>query len=115
MLRAWKNTHNVLMSGILLDTTAYRFLLNYEHADKSYTYYDWLSRDYFKFLLDHAEQVNWEKPGNTGYVKREFSIKSDAQFAYDKALEALDDYSKGYSYYWHQDWRAIYGTKFPES
>ena len=115
MLRAWKNTHTALMSGILLDTTAYRFLQNYEHADKSYTYYDWMSRDYFKFLLDHAEQDNWEKPGNTGYVKREYCIKDDAQFAYDKALEALSDYSKNFKYCWHSDWRAIYGSKFPES
>lgn len=115
MLRAWKNKHNVLMSGILLDTTAYRFLKDYEYADKSYTYYDWMSRDYFKFLLDHADQVNWEKPGGTGYVKREYSIKADAQFAYDKTLEALSDYSKNYKYCWCLDWRAIYGTKFPES
>lgn len=115
MLRAWKNTHTVLMSGILLDTIAYRFLLTYEYADKSYVYYDWVSRDFFKYLLDHVEQVSWEKPGNTGYVKREYSIKNDVQFAYDKSLEALSDYSKNYKYCWHSDWRAIYGTKFPES
>lgn len=115
MLRSWKSKHTVLMSGILLDTTAYRFLQNYEYADKSFSYYDWMSRDYFKFLLDHADQVYWEKPGDTGYVKREYSIKADASFAYNKALEALVDYDKGYSYSWHQDWREIYGTRFPES
>lgn len=115
MLRAWKSKHTVLMSGILLDTTAYRFMLNYEYADKSFEYYDWMSRDYFKYLLDHADQVYWNKPGDTGRVKREYSIRSDAQFAYDKALEAIEDYSKDYSYCWHQDWREIYGTKFPNS
>lgn len=115
MLRSWKSEHTVLMSGILLDTTAYRFLQNYEYADKSYSYYDWMSRDYFKFLLDHADQVYWEKPGDTGCVKREFSIKTDASFAYNKALEALADYGKGYGYSWHQDWREIYGTRFPEA
>ena len=103
------------MSGILLDTTAYRFMLNYEYADKSFEYYDWMSRDYFKYLLDHAGQVYWNKPGDTGRIKREYSIRSDAQFAYDKALEAIEDYSKDYSYCWHQDWREIYGAKFPNS
>ena len=115
MLRAWKSKHTVLMSGILLDTTAYRFMLNYEYADKSFEYYDWMSRDYFKYLLDHVGQVYWNKPGDTGRIKREYSIRSDAQFAYDKALEAIEDYSKDYSYCWHQDWREIYGAKFPNS
>lgn len=115
MLRSWKSKHTVLMSGILLDTTAYRFLVDYEYADKSYSYYDWMSRDYFKYLLDNADKVYWDKPGNTGTVKREHSIKGDAEYAYNKACEALDDYSKGYRYCWHEDWRNIYGTRFPES
>ena len=115
MLRAWKSKHTVLMSGILLDTTAYRFLQGYEYADKSLEYYDWMSRDYFKFLLDNADQTYWDKPGDTGYVKREYSIKSDAEFAYNKAVEAIADYGNGYSSCWHQEWREIYGTRFPES
>jgi len=115
MLRAWKSKHTVLMSGILLDTTAYRFMQSYEYADKSYSYYDWMSRDYFKYLLDNSEKVYWDKPGDTGTVKREYSIKGDAEDAYNKACEALEHYSKDYSYSWHQDWRSIYGTGFPES
>ena len=115
MLRAWKSKHTVLMSGILLDTTAYRFMQSYEYADKSYSYYDWISRDYFKYLLDNSERVYWDKPGDTGTVKREYSIRGDAEDAYNKACEALDHYSKDYSHSWHQDWRSIYGTGFPES
>lgn len=115
MLRAWKEKHSVLMSGILLDTTAYRFIQEYEYADKPCSYLDWMSRDYFKYLLDHAEQVYWDKPGDTGSIKREYSIKYDAENAYNKALEAIEDYSKGLFYCWHEDWREIYGSKFPES
>ena len=114
MLRAWKNKHTVLMSGILLDTTAYRFLLSYGYADKSYEYYDWMARDYFKYLVEHADDSFWDKPGNTGFVKRDYYIKKDAQFAYDKAKEAIDDYSKEFAYCWHEDWRNIFGTNFPE-
>lgn len=114
MLRAWKSTHTVLMSGILLDTIAYRFLTDYKYADKSFSYYDWMSRDCFKYILDNADKLFWKKPGNTGTVKREFSIKDDAEYAYNKACEAIDDYSKGYRYCWHEDWRDIYGTRFPD-
>ena len=45
MVRAWNYQHTVLMSGILIDTIAYRFIQNYEYADKSFVYYDWMSRD----------------------------------------------------------------------
>lgn len=115
MLRAWKNKHTVLMSGILLDTTVYRFLQSYEYAGKSFTYYDWMLRDYFKYLLDNADKTYWDKPGDTGVVKREYSIRADARHAYNKALEALEAYSNDYTYSWHNDWRDIFGSKFPES
>ena len=114
MLRAWKSKNTVLMSGILLDTTAYRFMQNYKYADKSFSYYDWISRDYFKYLFDNSEKVYWDKPGNTGIVKRKYSIKSEAEYAYNMACEAIDDFSKGYRYCWSEDWRSIYGTRFPE-
>lgn len=114
MARAWKNEHQVLMSGILIDTTAYRFMQNYEYAENSYTYFDWMSRDYFKYLYDNAEKIFWDKPGE-GYIKRKYSIKNDAKFAYEKACEAIEDAQKGYDYCWHSEWREIYGSKFPES
>lgn len=114
MLRAWKDKHTVLMSGILLDTTVYRFLQSYEYADKPFSFYDWIVRDYFRFLLDNADQTYWGKPGETGFVKREYSIRADADYAYNKALEAISDYDNGYAYCWHQDWRDIFGSKFPE-
>ena len=114
MIRAWNSKHTVLMSGILIDTIAYKFLQGYQYADKSYTYYDWMSRDFFQYLIDHADQTYWLKPGSNGRVYKEYSFKADAEAAHSKCLEALDDYSKDYAYCWHQDWREIYGTKFPE-
>ena len=113
MLRAWKNQHTALMSGILLDTTVYRFLQSYEYAGNSFTYYDWMLRDYFKYLLDNADKTYWDKPGDTGGVKREYSIRDDARYAYNKALEALEAYRNDYTYSWHKNWRDIFGTKFP--
>ena len=115
MIRAWNSKHIVLMSGILIDTIAYRFIQDYQYADKSFTYYDWMSRDFFKYLLDNADKTYWLKPGSNERVYKKYSFKSDAEKAYNKCLEALDDYDKDYVYSWHQDWRGIYGSKFPES
>ncbi len=117
MARAWKANKTVLMSGILIDSMAYDFMAGYEYAEESYTYYDWLSRDFFKFIVDNTYRRYWNTPGDVWQVENEYqqSVKKDAQFAYYKALEALDDYRKGYSYCWHNEWREIYGTRFPES
>ena len=93
----------------------YRFIQDYQYADKSYAYYDWMSRDFFKYLLDNADKAYWLKPGSNEHVYKKYSFKSDAEKAYNKCLEALEDYSKDYTYCWHQDWREIYRNKFPES
>jgi len=40
MARAWKNKCDVSMSGILIDTLAYKFIGDWQYKDKSYLYYD---------------------------------------------------------------------------
>lgn len=113
MARAWNSNMNVFMSGILIDTIAYRFMQDYEYADKSYFYYDWLSRDFFKYLYDNADKEYWVKFGDNKHVKKQYSFKNEAKKAYELSLSAIDAYDKGYSYTWHSKWRGIYGTKFP--
>lgn len=101
------------MPGILIDTIAFRFLSNYEYADKSYEYYDWMSRDFFKYLYDNADKDYWIKPGSGEIVYKKYTFKNDAKIAYEICLEAIEDYSKGFRYSWHENWRKIYGSKFP--
>lgn len=113
MMRAWNAQKGVLMSGILIDTLAYRFMLQYEHADKSFTYYDWMSRDFFQYLVDVSGQSFWLKPGSSQRVYDKYGFKREATEAYAKCLEALTHYDKDYYYLWHDDWRIIYGSKFP--
>lgn len=84
-----------------------------EYADKSYFYYDWLSRDFFKYLYDNADKEYWVKFGDNKHVKKQYSFKNEAKNAYELSLSAIDAYDKGYSYTWHSKWREIYGTKFP--
>ena len=114
MARAWNSNMSVLMSGILIDTIAYRFMQSYEYADKSYSYFDWLSRDFFKYLYDNADKEYWIKFGdNKQHVTKKYSFKSEAKNAYDLSIAAISAANKDYSYTWHSKWREIYGTKFP--
>jgi len=60
--------------------------------------------------------------GNEGFVDVIYIDppynRGEEDFCYnDKFVDKEDGYkhSKDYSYSWHQDWRSIYGTGFPES
>lgn len=113
MARAWKKQCNVNISGILIDTLAYRFLKNYEYKDKTFVYYDWMSRDFFKYLSElDKEQYKWLVPGSDRYIYEYNNFKHKAKTAYNLACEAIS-YEKHYYYSAKSKWREIYGTKFP--
>lgn len=114
MARAWKNNCNVPMSGILIDTLAYKFIKEWQYKDKSYVYYDWMSRDFFKYLKDISEsQTYWFRPGSNRIIYKDGDFNKKASQAYEKSLEAIENDIKGYQYTAKQKWREIYGTKFP--
>ena len=113
MMRAWNATKCVLMPGILIDTLAYRFMQQYEYADKSYSYYDWMSRDFFQYMVEVSNQDYWLKPGSNQRVYAKYGFKREAEEARAKCLDALEYYNKNYNYLWNDKWREIYGNKFP--
>lgn len=112
MLREWKDEKNVDISGYAIDTLAYNFIKYWDNKDKSYMYYDWMTRDFFKFLSEQNESAVLYAPGsyNTLYIGTRFNNKANT--AYEKAKEAIADENK-YSSYAKSEWREIYGTKFP--
>lgn len=115
MTRAWKGKCNVPMSGILIDTLAYRFINDWKYKDKSYVYYDYMSRDFFEYLKDlDKEQNYWFAPGSSRYVWKTGNFQTKAKTAYDNALAAISYENNNCSYSSKQKWREIYGTKFPE-
>ena len=57
------------MGGLLIDTMAYNFMSNWGYKDKSYLYYDYMSRDFFKYLSElNDQQEYWLSPGARQYV-----------------------------------------------
>lgn len=113
MARAWKNKHGVYMGGLLIDTLAYNFLKSTEYYDeKSFSYYDEMCRDFFKFLYDQPkDQTEYGALGSRQRVKVKKSFKRKSKKAYDLAIEAIDatsDKSK------HNKWRDVFGNDFPK-
>lgn len=112
MLREWKDMKNVDISGYAIDTLAYNFIKYWNNRDKSYTYYDWMTRDFFKFLSEQDEYAILLTPGSSNrlFIGKRFNNKANT--AYEKTKEAIADEEK-YPSIAKKEWSEIYGTKFP--
>lgn len=113
MVRAWRDHNSVYMGGLLVDTFCYRFIDDWAHADKSYFYYDYITRDFFKYLKDEDDsKAYWLAPGSNQHVNRKGKFNSKAKKAYELALEAIAHEVKGEDYSANKKWREIYGYSF---
>lgn len=116
MMRAWKREWNVPIGGMLIDTLAYQFIENYQYRDKSYVYYDWMCRDFFKWMAEQDEnQEYWRAPGSGQYVWGKGLFQYKAKRCYNLSLEAIDHEMASPKREWSakQKWREIFGTDFP--
>lgn len=114
MARSWKGYCSVPIKGLLIDTLAYRFLIDYAHKNQSYLYYDFMSRDFFKYLKEQkSDQTVWYAVGSLQNIYNSENFRYKATVAYNKSLEAiqLETDSKGWSA--KQKWIEIYGNRFP--
>ena len=113
MMRSWKGQCYVPISGILIDTLAYNFINTWEYKDKSYLYYDYMSRDFFLYLKDmDKEKQYWLAPGSGKRVYKSGNFQTKAAAAYNNALDAIAYESKGMPVSAKNKWRDIYGSKF---
>lgn len=113
MIRAWRNKWNVPMGGLLIDTFSHRFLGNWKYSDKSFLYYDWMSRDFFEFLSNEDDtKAYWYAVGSNQLIYRKGNFSYKAKQCYNIALEAIEK-ENDYPYTAKSKWREIYGTQFP--
>ena len=113
MARAWRDQNNVSMSGMLIDTLAYQFINGWAYKDKSYVYYDWMTRDFFAFLAGQdAGKTYWTAPGSGSWVYGS-GFQYKARQAELRTKEAIDYQQNNYDYSAKQLYRGIYGTDFP--
>jgi hypothetical protein len=111
MARAWKNKHGVGVGGLLIDTLAYNFMKSTDYYDdKSYLHFDYLSRDFFKFLADEPDKDHYKAPGSNQNVKVKMKFQKQASDAYEKSVEAIKLDGKDSA---NKKWRNVYGSNFP--
>lgn len=116
MARAWKDEHNVPMGGLLIDTLANSFLRNWAYRQKSYTYYDWMARDFFNSLANQdPNQSYWRALGSGQYIYRKGNFEYKAKQARNLAQEAIDCQLDAVTSTRRSrlKWREIFGDAYP--
>lgn len=113
MARAWKNHHGVVMGGLLIDTLAYNFLKSTtDYDNKSYLYYDWMCRDFFKYLSNQPKKDRYAALGSGQHVKVKKDFRKAAEKAYNLSLKAIEA-SKNEETDANKKWKKIFGRNFP--
>ena len=114
MVRAWRDHNSVSMSGMLIDTLAYQFMANWTYKDRSYLYYDYLTRDFFSYLgqLDR-NRTHWLAPGSGSYVYRSGAFELKARLTAEVALAAVQSLHAEQFWAARQKFRQVYGDLFP--
>ncbi|GAA1676193.1 nucleotidyltransferase [Glycomyces endophyticus] len=113
MARAWKNSHGVVMGGLLMDTLAYNFFKDATEYEKAKTSsYDLIVRDFFEFLSEEEDHEYYAAlgSGQRVYVKRPFQRR--AKKAYKLCLEAIEAEGKSAV---NQKWKAVFGRPVPSA
>jgi hypothetical protein len=117
MMRDWKNKWSVPIGGLLLDTLAYQFIESWEYRDKSFFYYDYMCRDFFKWMaMQDENQTYWRALGSGQYVWGKGIFQYKAKRCYTLALEAIVHETATPKREWSakQKWREIFTTNFPD-
>ena len=113
MVRAWRDNNNVSMSGMLIDTLAFQFIANWEYKDKSYRYYDYLTRDFFAFLGQQDRNKDyWLAPGSGSWVYRSGAFELKARPTAAVAVEAISNLEAQQFWAAKQKYRQVYGSLF---
>lgn len=112
LARAWKNEHDVIMGGLLIDTLAWRFLSDNDEYLSTTNHPDYMMRDFFKYLSDLPKQESWNALGSNQRVKVKKNFQSKAKEAYELCCKAIDESDENKA---RKKWRAVFGKFVPLS
>ncbi len=112
MLKRWQEVCNVPLKSFWLELLAIEFLENWEYRAKSELYYDWMMRDFFKWLSLKGGHYIFA-PGTYEIMNLGNSWVTKAESAYSRALNAIENESGGYTYLAGDEWQKIFGDFIP--
>lgn len=112
MLKTWQANCSAPLKSFQLELLSAKFLEQWSQAGKSSVYYDWMTRDFFAYLLQQS-YVTLYAPGTWESVPLGNDWKSKAQSAHDRAAQATQYELDKYPYLAGSEWQKIFGTDIP--
>jgi hypothetical protein len=111
LARAWKNAHGVVMGGLLIDTLAYNFFQSTtDYDDVTTITYDYMVRDFFKFLSEEEDHQHYAALGSGQRVKVKKRFQRKAKRTHELCLDAIAAEGKSTA---NKKWKAVFGRPVP--
>lgn len=111
IVKRWKYYNNVPIKSLALELLVTNFLSTYKYKNESFIYYDWMLRDFFKFLLScKNKKIKLPNSYNTIELGSQWEYK--AKIAYQCAIDAIKydkDGKKNLAIY---EWKKLFGYYF---
>jgi hypothetical protein len=115
MMKCWQGVCNVWsLKSFWIELLVTEFLGTYQYADKGTVYYDWMVRDFFRFLWNRANGFAFV-PGTGEVINLGDDWKSRVESAYSRAVKAIEYEEGGYPYLAGEEWQKIFGSFMPSA
>ena len=115
IMKKWQDHCSVPLKSFWIELVAIEFISTWEHRGKTTVYYDWMVRDFFKYLIGRA----WGSasvPGTYETIQLGNDWESKAESAHGRAVKACD-YEASQSPTQNTDawweWHNIFGDDVP--
>ncbi|WP_341859850.1 hypothetical protein WKH79_05445 [Qipengyuania sp. GPGPB31] len=113
MLKVWQRHCNVPLRSFLIELTSVGFLDNWGSSGKSSTYYDWMIRDYFQYLL-RLQNGTAYAPGTGEAISLGDAWASRAETALARARRGCEFESAELIISAGEEWQKIFGANIPK-
>lgn len=113
MMKRWQAHRNVPIKSFWLELIGIDFLSGWEYSDKSKVYYDWMVRDFLKYLEGKANGTVYA-PGTLEAMNLGDAWLSKARTARQRAERACDNEGDN-PITAGEEWQQIFGTDIPKS
>lgn len=112
MLKKWISNCNVSIKSVVIERLLIEFLRISIYSKNSFVYYDYLTRDFFKFLIDSKNKYV-SLPGINEDIAIGDSWLSKAETAYKRACKACDYEAAKKDFDAAYEWKKIFGNDYP--
>lgn len=114
MMKKWADNCSVPIKSVVLERLTIEFLRHYHYASHSFSFYDWMVRDFLAFLLRQKNTTIYMPGINENIFIGDIWL-SKATTAYDRSVAACEYESSQNEKLAIEKWQAIFGFTYPSN